>query len=280
MIDDLSRTLKAVLHDPSFATVFPELNAAEIVFERPLDPFNPGSTTVDVFLYDLRENLELRLNEPTTTKVGNTVVTHPAALRLSCSYLVTAWPVGGPDIPFQEQKLLTQILRVLSHYPIIPGNFLQGTLAVGQDPPLPMVTLHPDALKNLAEFWSSLGSKLKPSLTVTVTISVPVFSDVTDFMVTTHNTIYAPGQNAPTETLIQFGGRVIDNNSNPLSGALVDVLDMGLRETTDDNGQFNFRNVTAGAHNVRALATGFKAQTKTMTVPDLPDNYVIQLAPL
>jgi len=271
--------LKAVLHDPSFATVFPELNGAEIVFDRPLDPFNPANTTVDLFLYDLRENLELRLNEPTTTTVGNTLVTHPAALRLACSYLVTAWPVGGPDLPFQEHKLLTQVLRVLSHYPIIPASFLQGTLA-GQDPPLPMVTLHPDALKNLAEFWSSLGSKLKPSLTATVTISVPVFSDVTDYIVTTHNTIYAPGINASTETLIQFGGRVIDNNSKPLPGALVDVLDMGLRETTDDNGQFNFQNVTAGAHNLRALATGFKAQTKTVTVPDLPDNYVIQLAPL
>jgi hypothetical protein len=279
LIEDLSRTLKAVLHDPAFATVFPELNGAEIVFDRPLDPFNPANTTVYVFLYDLRENLELRLNEPTATKVGNTIVTHPAALRLACSYLVTAWPVGGPDLPFQEHKLLAQVLRVLSHYPIIPASFLQGVLA-GQDPPLPMVTLHPDALKNLAEFWSSLGSKLKPSLTATVTISVPVFSDVTDYIVTTHDTIYAPGLNAPTETLIQFGGRVLDNNSKPLPGALVDVLDMGLRETTDDNGQFNFRNVTAGAHNVRALATGFKAQTKTVTVPDLPDNYVIQLAPL
>jgi hypothetical protein len=279
VIDDLSKTLKAVLHDPSFAVAFPELNSAEIVFDRPLDPFTPASTTVDVFLYDLRENLELRLNEPTTSRVGNQIATHPAALRLACSYLVTAWPVGGTDLPFQEQKLLTQVLRVLSHYPIIPQSFLQGTL-VGQDPPLPMVTLHPDALKNLAEFWSSLGSKLKPSLSATVTISVPVFSDVSDYIVTTHSTNYMPGFGAPQETLIQFGGRVIDNNLKPLSGALVDVLDMGLRATTNDNGQFNFVNVTAGAHNVRALATGFKAQTQSVTVPDLPDDYVIQLAPL
>jgi hypothetical protein len=279
VIDDLSKTLKAVLHDAAFATAFPELHGAEIVFERPLDPFNPGSTTVDVFLYDLRENLELRLNEVTTSRVGNQIVTHPASLRLACSYLVTAWPVGGADIPFQEQKLLTQVLRVLSHYPIIPKSFLQGTL-VGQDPPLPMVTLHPDALKNLAEFWSSLGSKLKPSLTVTVTISVPVFSDLTDYTVTTHSTNYAPGFDAAPETLVHFAGRVIDNNSNGLAGALVDVLDMGLRATTDDSGQFNFVNVRAGAHNVRAIATGFKAQTVSMTVPDLPNNYVIQLAPL
>src|SRR5574340_118261 len=279
MIDDLSKTLKAVLHDPAFATQFPELAGAEIVFDRPLDPFTPAQTTVDVFLYDLRENLDLRLNEPTATRMNNQVVTHPAALRLACSYLVTAWPVGGNDLPLQEQKLLSQVLRVLSRYPTIPASFLQGSL-VGQDPPLPMVTLHPDALKNLAEFWSSLGSKLKASLTVTVTISVPVFADVTDFIVTTHSTSYAPGLSAQPETLVQFGGRVIDGHSNAVAGALVDMLDIGLRGTTDQAGRFNLQPVPSGAHNVRAIASGFKPQVQSVTVPGLPDDYVIQLVPL
>lgn len=279
MIDDLSKTVKAVLHDPAFATQFPELAGAEIVFDRPLDPFTPAQTTVDVFLYDLRENLDLRLNEPTATRVNNQVVTHPAALRLACSYLVTAWPVGGNDLPLQEQKLLSQVLRVLSRYPTIPASFLQGSL-VGQDPPLPMVTLHPDALKNLAEFWSSLGSKLKASLTVTVTISVPVFADVTDFIVTTHSTSYAPGLSAQPETLVQFGGRVIDGHSNAVAGALVDMLDIGLRGTTDQAGRFNFQPVPSGVHNVRAIASGFKPQVQSVTVPGLPDDYVIQLVPL
>ncbi len=279
MIDDLSRTLKAVLLDPSFAVAFPELNGAEIVFERPLDPFNPASTTVDAFLYDLRENQELRLNEVTTSRVGDQIVTHPAALRLACSYLVTAWPVGGTDLPLQEHKLLTQVLCVLSRYPILPQSFLQGKL-VGQDPPLPMVTLHPDALKNLAEFWSSLGSKLKPSLTVTITISVPVYADLTDYMVTTHNTSYAPGFGSTLETLIQFGGRVLDTASHPVPDALVQILDMGLQETADSSGQFNFANVTAGTHNLRVAATGFQLQSQTVTVPGLPSDYVIQLAPL
>ena len=138
----------------------------------------------DLDAADLRENLELRSNEQQVDFVHGQAVTHPAALRLNCSYLVTAWPVGGVDLALQEQRLLAQVLRVLSRYPTIPDNFLQGAM-VGQDPPLPMVTLHPDALKNLAEFWSSLGSKLKASLTLTVTISVPVYPDLTDFIVTT-----------------------------------------------------------------------------------------------
>src|SRR5450432_3764202 len=124
MIDDLGRTLKAVLSDPNSVAQFPQLGAADIVFDRPLDPFTPAKTTIDLFLYDLREDTDLRSNEYTTTRVGNQVITHPAALRLACSYLVTAWPVGGTDLVFQEHLLLAQVLRVLAHFPIIPASFL------------------------------------------------------------------------------------------------------------------------------------------------------------
>jgi hypothetical protein len=279
MIRDLSETLKTVLQDPTFKLVFPELAAADIIFDRPLDPFNPPKTTIDLFLYDVRENLELRSNEYTVTKVDSQSITHPAALRLACSYLVTAWPVGGAELALQEHRLLTQVLRVLSRYPMIPASFLQGSLA-GQDPPLPMVALHPDALKNLAEFWSSLGSKMKASLTVTVTISVPVFADIADFLVTTHTTNYFNGNGAPQETVQHVGGRVLDQTSTAVTGALVNLLNAGLSATTDSDGQFDFQPVTPGTYNIQVAAVGFKPLTQSVTVPGLPDDYVIRLTPL
>lgn len=278
MIRDLSETLKKVLHDPVFATQFPELNTADIVFERPLDPFAPLKTTVDLFLYDVRENLELRSNEYTVEFINGQAVTHPAALRLACSYLVTAWPVGGVDIALQEHRLLTHILRVLSRYPMIPAQFLQGSL-VGQEPPLPMVTLHPDALKNLAEFWSSLGSKMKASLTVTVTISIPVFEDISDFVVTTHRTSFST-DTSPPDSILQIGGRVVDQTATGVAGALVDLPDAGLRQTTDAAGQFAFQPVSAGPHSIQVVAVGFQPATQNVTVPGAPEDFVIQLTPL
>jgi hypothetical protein len=65
---------------------------------------------------------------------------------------------------------------------------------------------------------------LKPSLTVTVTIAVPVFSDLSDYMVATHNTSHAPDFGSLPETLIQFGGQVVDGASRGLAGAMVDIL--------------------------------------------------------
>jgi hypothetical protein len=278
-IDDLSATLKGVLHDPSFSGMFPELAAADIIFDRPSDTLAPAKSTVDLFLYDLRENLDYRINETTSTRVGNQTITHPAKLRLACSYLATAWPVGGVDLALQEQRLLSEVLVVLSHYPTIPSTFLNGTL-VGQDPPLPMVAMHPDALKNLAEFWSSLGSKLRASLTVTVTISVPIFSDVADFVVTTKQANYKQGTPVSTETLMQIGGRVVDSTAQGISGALVDVMDAGLSDVTDENGEFNFDSIPSGAHTLRAVAVGFKPKVQPLTVPGRPEDYVVTLAPL
>jgi hypothetical protein len=275
MIGDLSETLRAILQDP---TVPPELKAADIVFDRPTDPFTPGKTTVDLFLYDLRENTELRSNEQIVQRVNHQSIIHPAPLRLNCSYLVTAWPVGGAELALQEHRLLSQVLRAVGQYPTIPSQFLQGSL-VGQDPPLPMITLHPDALKTMSEFWTAVGNKLRASLTVTVTISIPLYADVPEFIVTTRTASVAQ-QNSVPDSLVHVGGRVLDLTSTGIPGALVDILDAGLRQTSATDGSFSFLGVPAGTHTLRAVAPGFQLKSQPLVVPGRPEDYEITLAPL
>jgi len=276
MIRDLSETLKAILQDPSVPS---EVATADVVFDRPADPFTPSKTTIDLFLYDIRENTELRSNEQIVERRGSQSITHPAPLRLSCSYLVTAWPVGGAELALQEHRLLSDILVVFGQYPMIPPQFLQGSL-IGQDPPLPMVALHPDALKNLSEFWTSLGNKLRASLTLTVTISVPIYADVPGFLVTTRTAAVAPSQTAPPETMVEVGGRVLDMSAQGVANAIVDILDMGLRETSDTDGRFSFLQVPTGSHTLRAAAMGYQIKSQSLVVPGRPEDYEITLAPL
>jgi protocatechuate 3,4-dioxygenase beta subunit len=121
---------------------------------------------------------------------------------------------------------------------------------------------------------------MKASLTVTVTISVPVFADITDFLVTTHTTNFINGNGVPQETVQHVGGRVLDQTSTAVAGALVNLLDAGLSATTDSDGQFDFQPVPPGTYNVQVAAVGFKPLTQNVSVPGLPDDYVIRLTPL
>jgi hypothetical protein len=276
MIQDLSKTLQTVLTQPG---VPPPLNNALISFDRPDEAFKPTQTTLNVFLYDLRENLELRSNELVVDKSNAQAVTRKPPLRLSCSYLITAWPSGGLSTALQEQLLLSQVLQVFGRFPQIPDALLQGTLA-GQEPPLPMVTLHPDALKSLSEFWTSLGTTFRASVTVTVAISVPVFDDVVDFLVTSAVTTTAPSAHGVPDSSLQIGGRVLDQAAKPVAGALVDLLDAGLRTQTDDDGRFVLSDVPAGPHTLRVVAVGFQPLTQAVVAPGPPENYRVALTPL
>ena len=274
MIQDLSQTLKALLTQPGLPG---ELSASQIVFDRPADPFNPTQPTVDLFLYDLRENLELRANDSTTTRANGQVTITPPPLRLACTYLVTAWPVGGAELALQEQQLLGDVLQVLARYPTIPNGFLQGSM-VGQQPPLPMVALHPDALKNLSEFWTSLGNKLRPSLSVTVTISMPIFAAATAPQVISVQTGLEQIGAPTTHTASLVIGGTITSAGVPVVGAAVTVVELGLTDTSDADGHFRLGPMGAGNYNL-SVVSGARTQTKSITVPaPAGSNFDLQLS--
>jgi hypothetical protein len=280
MIDDLSRTLEALLTRPGLP---PALSLAQISFESPAPPFNPAQTTVNLFLFDIQENVELRSSEPRLLRNGNQSVRQQAPPRVECSYLVTAWPVGGVGLPFTEQLLLAQVFTALAAFPIIPDEFLAGALKGNQEPLPPMTVARGDELRHNAEFWTALGGKLRAALRVTATISIPVFGDETSFLVTAKSTRFAPGVDdaaqAAVEPLVQIGGRVRSNLGAALEGAIVDILDAGLRARTDSEGRFSFPQVPQGNRNFRAIATGFQPLQQTRPVPGLPDDYLFELTP-
>ena len=177
MIDDLDRTIAALLRrelPPALA------QQVQISFATPDDQFPPQSVTlpaIDMFLYDVRENLELRSSEVYLQRNSDgTAIRTRAPVRVDFSYLVTAWPSSTvPDPAQDEHRLLGEVMRALLRHRTIPEDLLQGVLAV-QDPPLPTSTLQPGRLQSLGEFWQALGGKPKAALNYSVTASVEVFA--------------------------------------------------------------------------------------------------------
>lgn len=276
MIRDLSLTLQAILTQPGLPA---ELTAARISFDAPTDLFKPTQTEINLFLYDIRENRELRRNDPVIERRNGQAIIHPPPLRVACSYLVTAWPIGGADLPLQQHRLLSQVLQVFSRLPTIPAPFLLGGL-IGQEPPLPMLTAQTDGLKNPSEFWLALSNRPRPSIMLVATISMPVFADVTGPMVTTRFTRFGVGTTTISETLVQIGGQVRSVGGQPISDAYVDIPNTGLQTRTDSEGRFTFARVPMGTHTLRAVAVGFSMNTKPFIVPGQPEDYEISLTPL
>lgn len=282
MIRDLSSTLQALLSDPSLKTSYPELAASQIAFDRPDDSFKPQQTTIDLYLFDVRENYELKSNEPVIERKNGQAIVHPAPVRAACTYLVTAWPVGGTDLSLQEQRLLSQVFQVIQGYPKIPDSYLKGKL-VGQAPPLPVLATHPDELKNPAEFWTAIGNKLRPSLTVTVTISMDVFPTITAPVTKTVEVRIGerlPDQeqlNAATEQdFFRIGGQVT-TSGNPVSGATVSLLNTGLAARTDSNGLYVIGAVQGGSYTLK-VQSGTASKQQSIAIPATAgSNYDVQI---
>ena len=173
MIDDLDRTLTELLrHELPSALV----DQVAISFATPDNEFPPTSVTlpaIDLFLYDVRENMELRNTQWNTERQLNGPATRMRApVRVDCSYLITAWSSeSSTSRALDEHRLLSETMRALLRHPVIPEVLLQGSLR-GQDPPLPTSTLQPGRLQSPAEFWQALGGKPKAALNYTVTIGI------------------------------------------------------------------------------------------------------------
>ena len=178
MIRDLSETLQAILDDPQLGKQKPfrKLVEAQVAFERPSEQFNPSQTTLNLFLFDIRENVELRDKEPVVERGGDgrASIRRPP-MRVDCSYLLTAWAAGstGPELVLEEHELLGLALQVLARYPTIEERFLRGGLKEqGRPVPLSVGGMSSDEMKDTAGFWTALGNKLRPALVVTATLEL------------------------------------------------------------------------------------------------------------
>lgn len=66
----------------------------------------------------------------------------------------------------------------------------------------------------------------------------------------------------------QLKGRILDNEKNPLPGAVVIIDSNKLSAVTDLDGFFSFANLSSGTHNLKVTYIGFLPVSKTIMVSD------------
>lgn len=141
----------------------------EVVFDAPTREWAGRRTTptIDVYLYDIREDLRLRQRgvinsyDPDGRQI---VARHLPPRHFKLSYLVTAWTQRPED----EHRLLSTMLGTLLRHDALPPDLLDGDLADIGLPVQLTIGLPPPEDRGFADVWSALGGELKPSIDVVV----------------------------------------------------------------------------------------------------------------
>lgn len=195
MIEDLSASVKALLEYELLAPGHEVIPNLSISFAQPDESFPPASVTkpaVNLFLYDVREDLKLRHNKwfryrqipPASYEAKR------QPLLMECSYLVTAWSDSATAAANDEHTVLSAMILALRRYNCLPDTLpnkidrdgpairiLQGSLA-GINPLPRAFTIQDGYLQSLGEFWRSMGHGPKPRFNYTITVAVDVHDPV------------------------------------------------------------------------------------------------------
>lgn len=171
MFQDLDETLEELL----IQKVPIKNTDIDIKFEIPNTDWETRlqKPTINLFLYDIRENLELRSNERFLTRNGATGTETRDPVRMDLSYMITVWTKEIAD----EHRLLGNILKTLLRYPILPPEVLKGEM-VNPSLPLRAWVTQPERIPNGWEFWTTLEGRLKAGLSYVVTMPVQPFAPV------------------------------------------------------------------------------------------------------
>lgn len=174
MLDDINRTIAALLRAELPADI---ANQVAISFATPDDTFPPNGLAlpaINLFLFDIHENTQLRDFEPTLERrADGSVQRTPPPVRVDCHYLVTAMAQSQLDSELDEHHILGATMRVLLRHRVLPASVLQGSL-IGLAPPVRTLAIQHGAHPSGVELWQAIRGKARATLHYTLTIPVDV----------------------------------------------------------------------------------------------------------
>lgn len=163
MIQDVDESLRALVKRDALNG-----SKADIAFDAPTKEWSSrrNTPTVDLYLYDIREDTEQReiMWEDIRGDSGLITERRPPPRRFKLSYLVTAWTQRPED----EHRLLSSLLLCFLRHPTMPAEALSGALEQARQPILLTIALPPPQDRSISDVWSALGGELKPSLDLIV----------------------------------------------------------------------------------------------------------------
>ncbi len=267
MINDLDETIKRLLLEKGKL----DSGEVEISFDQPTGEWSAGLTrpTINCYLYDIRENTELRSREWHIERQDGKVRQVVAPMRVDLSYLITVWTRNIED----EHKLLWRVLQVLAQHPRLEPEECYGALK-SQPYPIPTKVGQPsEAIRNIPDLWGVMENQLRPAVHYVVTLALDTAEVIEGPPVLTARVEVGPSEQPESGGLAlvdaelwHIGGRVLAGGK-PVAGAEITVKEEGFTVRTDPEGRYRISRMPPGKYTLQIEAEGVRPQEMEIEVP-------------
>jgi hypothetical protein len=265
MINDLDETIRKLILSKSGLTEA----SVTLSFDQPTGDWAAGLTrpTINLYLYDIRENLELRSQEWLTNKRADGKVEQKLApRRYNLSYLITVWTQKQTE---DEHAILWRVLGVLASSTTLPDEVLQGEMRNQVYPVLTQIAQPSIAIQNLPDLWSVMQNQLRPSINYVVTLAMERQIVFTGPLVLTKQVTFSRIPGGPIgEDIWQIAGIVHRKGAtpSPLAGVEVKLVEAGRVTTSDEFGRYSFTRIAPGTYHVQ-VQVGGKETKRSISIP-------------
>jgi len=263
-------------------------NDVDIVFDQPRREWSSrlSKPTLNLFLFDLRENLILRTAEQykTIPQPDGTTEIKRNPVRMDLRYLMTAW-VKEPE---DEHLLLSSGLMALLRYPFIPESLLPEVFN-NQPAPIPLtVATYTDKKgpeDKFSEIWGVLDNELRPGILITVTIALDPYVPVVAKQVRTRELRFMqdtgigqqdspPSTRAESKSYWAVAGTINSKKHDPSTLSAI-LVEKRLPIDVDEEGKFSFSGVEEGEYSMDILQNKKVVKRHKIKVP--APNYDVDI---
>ena len=253
VVSAMGKTTDSLVNLASKITPNPDPREVDIVFEAPTRERIDKLTrpTINMFLFDLQENIELRQSNFETTRNNGRAERRQAPRRFDLRYMVSVLTTEVED----EHQLLWRVLLTLVRHPQFPAEVLSDELRV-LEPALTTQVSRADEGQRLSGVWTALGVPPHPALYYVVTVPVDMNLVIEAPLVLTRTARYRHmyASEVAAEVGTHIGGVVRNEEGKPLAQVKVALEGRGAIEgETNQEGHFVLHGVPSGS--IRLLVT-------------------------
>ena len=276
MIEDLDEALRRLL----IREMPIKGGEIDIQFNQPKREWSArlSRPTLNLFLYDVRENLKLRHTTQgwdVERHSDGTVTQRRRPFRADLHYLITAWATEPDD----EHRLLARTLMALFRVPEMPADLLPESL-IDQPAPIAIKAAQYDTAQNMTDVWSSLDNELRPALACLVTVALNPYQPITGPLVRTRELRFgqaqAPGlaqellKSAGADAYWTIGGTLHSRQPLHPEKVRLTLVERGVSVEIKPEGRFAIGNLEAGDYTLEFVAEDGAPRRYPIKVPS-PD---------